>query len=334
MQIMSQYIKSCKADYLRITLDIKDIDIQDLILLNMQGLACSMAKKSNADLKQILHPQGGYEFVLRVPLFSENFNYTTKNEEIANMFIKCSPKASDRKFIAFELKGHPYKTEQWYCVRLFLEHILSVENYEKYWEEIKITDVHIALGYDLHLSELLFDKLRARKAGLYYNQSEPETVYFQPQNKAMQIAVYDRYTKVRKRGLNFQPKERTRAELKLGRQTMLLKEFITEHTYLDKFYTLKAYNIQKIKNSQIFSKYELLALQAMGLTPFLCAHNAYEKSKIRRNLKPYLIPVTNLIKIKAKWLKEVKRMKVMDPSTNISNANQTKFKGRFRDMYL
>ena len=72
----------------------------------------------------------------------------------------------------------------------------------------------------------------------------------------MQIAVYDRYTKVRKRGLNFQPKENTRAELKLGRQTMLLKKFINEHTYLDKFHSLNAYNMQKVKNSQIFSKYE------------------------------------------------------------------------------
>ena len=40
-------------DYLRFTLDIKDIDVQNLILLNMQDLACSMAKKSNADLKPV-----------------------------------------------------------------------------------------------------------------------------------------------------------------------------------------------------------------------------------------------------------------------------------------
>ncbi|QUI64885.1 hypothetical protein GSF04_21345 [Pseudoalteromonas sp. A22] len=332
---MNKFIKSCKVDYMRLSLDITDEEHQELIKLNIEDLACRIANKTTAGLKQIIHPRLGYARYTRVPLFDPQFSYSASNREIPHLAIMCDPYSPCRKFLAIELKGHKYTKSQWYCARLFLEHILTPELYLDYWQELTVTKVDIALGSDIPLSELLFDKLHARKAGIYFNSDgDNELFYFQPKNRRQEIAVYDRKAKEKNFGYKFQANESTRTELRLGKLKIPLNKFLTEHDYLKKFNSIKSYDLNKIKDTGCLGRYELMAIQVMGMTPFLRKHNKYERTKFRKAIKPYLVPVINMDAIKSKWLKQVDSISTMDPFTNLSTSQKTKYKEKFNRTYM
>jgi len=332
---MNKLIKSCKVDYMRLTLDVINEDHQELIMLNMEDLACRLANKSTAQLTQILCSKNGYERFIRLPLFEEEFNHAGRNIETPHMVVKCSPSSSSRRFLAIELKGHKYTKSQWYCVRLFLEHILTPELYSDYWNQLTVTNVHIALGSDIPLSNLLFDKLHSRKAGIYFNcEGDIELIYFQPKNRMQELAVYDRKAKEKNFGYKFQADEYTRTELRLGKLKIPLNKFISDHDYLNKFKTIRSYNLSKIKRNGCLGRYELMAIQAMGLTPFLRKHNKYKRAKLRQSIEPYLVPVINMKTIKSKWLKQIDSISTMDPFTKLSASQTSKYKEKFNHMYM
>ncbi|MCG7566610.1 hypothetical protein MHM95_09935 [Pseudoalteromonas sp. CnMc7-15] len=332
---MNTFIKSCKVDYMRLTLDVRDEEHQELIRLNIEDLACRIANKTTAELTQILYPKAGYERFIRLPLFEEEFNHSGSNIETPHLVVKCSPSSSSRRFLTIELKGHKYSKSQWYCARLFLEHILTPELYLYYWDQLTVTNVHIALGSDIPLSKLLFDKLLSRKAGIYFNSDgDIELIYFQPKNRMQELAVYDRKAKEKNFGFKFQPDESTRAELRLGKLKTPLNKFISDHDYLNKFNSIKSYSLSKIKRNGCLGRYELMAIQAMGLTPFLRKHDKYERAKIRQAIKPYLVPVIKMNAIKSEWLKQVGSISTMVPLKKLSVRHTSKYKERFNHMYM
>lgn len=319
---------------MRLTLDIKNNNHQDLIGLNIQDLACRIANKTGTPLTQILHPRAGYEYFLRLPLYSD-FTYSGRNEETPHIIIKCNHTADDRRFIAFELKGHPYSRGRWYFVRLLMEQVLDAELYNEYWNKLTVSNVHIAIGSDIKLSNLLFDKLMARKAGIYFNSNgELELIYFQPNNKVQEIAVYDRNAKVKNRNISKRPDEPTRAELRLGKMKVLFCDFLDNHDYLLKFDKLKSYDFSKAIVSGEFDRYEIMAIQAMGLTTFLRRHSKYEVAKFRKRLSPFLIPVIELDTINKLWQKEARNMAVMDPLMPIPNDKELLYKDKLELLYL
>lgn len=331
---MNQYIKSCNIDYMRLTLKIDDQAHQKQVKENLLVLSKQLAESTSTPLSQVLLTRAGYDYFLRLPLFSE-FNYATSNEETPHMLVKCSHKASDRRFIAFELKGHKYSKGEWHCVRLFMEQILSAELYEEYWDKLTVSNVDIAIGSDLPISQLLFDKLMARKAGIYFDSNgDTESVYFQPKNRSQEIAVYSRLAKAKNRGLNIEVQENTRVELRLGKMQVPLNDFINNHDYLLKFENIKSYNFGRIKDSSILGKYELMAIHAMGLTPFLRKHVKEERSKIRGAIKPYQVPVIDLKNINRLWLKQVDKLEVMDPFNKLPKSKQRYYKSKLNTMYL
>ncbi|MBL4941912.1 MAG: hypothetical protein JKY81_09640 [Colwellia sp.] len=238
-------------------------------------------------------------------------------------------------YISFEFKGHPYSKGRWYFARLFLEKILTIKLYKEYWPNIMISSAHIAIGSEIHLRNLLFDKLMARKAGLYFSSDgDLELIYFQPKNRVMEIAVYDRKAKVVNRNIAKRPNESTRAEVRLGKMNMSFEHFINEHGYLNKFDYLKSYDFQQIIESGVFCRYATMAIQAMGLTPFMRKHSKYERAKYRKALKPYLIPVIELESIQTLWLKQTKKMAVMNPFNNIPSRRMKHYKAKLKKLYL
>lgn len=319
---------------MRFTLNITDPVHQELVELNIQDLAYRIANNTNTEISQILHSKGGYKYFLRLPLFS-NFNYAGRNEETPHMVIKCCHKAGDRKFIAYEFKGHPYNKSEWYCARLYIEQTLAKELYKEYWSELLVTDVHIAVGSDIPLSHLLFDKLRARKAGIYFNSNgEMELIYMQPKNRTQELAIYDRHAKAKNRKLKFRPNEATRAELRLGKMRIPFTNFLVDHTYVDKFQSIKSYDFKKLADAKGLGRYELMAIQSMGLIPFMRKHTKYERTKLRKTIGPYLVPVININSIKSMWSKQISKISVMDQFKDIPASKEKKFKAMFNSKYL
>ncbi|MBL4940447.1 MAG: hypothetical protein JKY81_02140 [Colwellia sp.] len=96
---MNNYIKSCTADYIRLTIAVDDANQQKLIKRNIQELACKMADKTGIKPSQILHPRAGYQFYMRLPLYSD-FVFNGRNEETPHIVVKCSHPTPDRKFIS------------------------------------------------------------------------------------------------------------------------------------------------------------------------------------------------------------------------------------------
>ncbi len=331
---MNNYIKSCKTDYIRLTIAVDDADQQELIKRNIQNLACKIADKVDVKPSQILHRRLGYEFYMRLPLYSD-FVFSGRNEETPHIVVKCNHPTPGRKFIVFEFKGHPYNKGRWYFARLYLEQLLSVELYKEYWSDIVISGAHIAIGSEIHIHNLLFDKLMARKAALFFSSDgDLELIYFQPKNRTLEIAVYDRNAKVINRNIAKRPNESTRAEVRLGKMNMSFDQFINEHGYLNKFNYLKAYDFRKIIESGVFDRYQIMAIQAMGLTPFMRKHSKYERAKFRKALKPYLIPVIKLGTIETLWLKQTKKMAAMNPFTSIPRDKRKLYKAKLKIMYL
>lgn len=320
---------------MRLTLNVPDEEHQELIKLNMEDLACRIENKTTAELNQIIHPKVGYKRYIRVPLFAQEFSYSSSNIETPHLAIMCDPNSPSRKFLAIELKGHKYTKSQWYCARLFLEHIMTDELYLDYWQELTVTKVDIALGSDIPLSKLLFDKLHSRKAGIYLNSDgDIELIYFQPKNKGQQVATYDRKAKAKNCGFKFQPNESTRTELRLGKLKIPLSKFLSAHDYLKKFNSIKSYDLKKITDAGCLGRYELMAIQAMGMTPFLRKHNKYERTKIRKAIKPHLAPIVDMDTIKSKWLKQVDSISSMDPFNKLSASQTIKYKEKFNHMYM
>jgi hypothetical protein len=332
---MNKLIKSCKCDYLRIALFLTNCIHQSLIISNINMIAKSLALKLNVGEKQIKYSRDGYSIFLRLPLFS-NFNYSGRNEETPHLVIKCNHRLNDRRFIGIEFKGHPYKQEHWFCASIWIDKIFGRELLNTYWEQFQVTGIDIAIGSDIELNHYLFDKLWGQKAAIYFDSFAGfELIYLQPKNKKLEIAVYNRIRKLTNRKINKVAKEKTRIEIRIRREKIYLSDLFNEPEPLIKaFNMIKIYDLRRIEKLTLFNEDRLLAIKAMGVMPYLRAKKKYQRAVMRKAIKPFLIPLIDMDKIKSFWLDELKIIKVWTPNISYRGKRSKELRNKFIEEYI
>jgi len=308
---------------------------KEAITSNIIELTNELSEAICCNPKQITHSKAGYLFYTRLPLFSE-FNYQSRNEETPHLVIKCAPVHGDRKFIAIEFKGHPYKNEHWYCALLWIIEIFGRRLLKQYWDKLIISHIDLAVGLDFPLNEVLFDKLWGQKAAVFYNNAGAhETIYLQPKNPKLEVAIYDRKAKMRNRRINKVAVENTRIEIRLGKLNWQFSELLSSpESTIKPFKMLKLYNFSKIKKSKQFNNDQLLALKVMGILPYLRTFNKYRRDTKRLDLKKHLIPILNIKLIEDLWLSELKRMSKLIPFRKYSSPVPKSLRAKFITEYF
>ena len=282
-----------------------------------------------------MHSRSGYEIFIRLPLFS-NFSYASRNEETPHLVVKCGYIYGDGNFIIIECKGHPYTFEHWYIASLWLEKTFGYKLLAKYFEKMLITNVDIALGVNLKLENYLFDNVWSQKTALFTSSlGEFETIYLQPHNKRLEMCIYNRLSKVRNRGILKVPREPSRIEFRIGKLKLTAEKFFNNPTeLLEAFRRFRIYDLEKVKLSNILSEDQLIAISAIGLTPYLRKKNKYNREYLRKVLKPFLIPVINFEIIYKQWQKEITKMKVIQPFKKYDNVNGVDIQDDLRKEFI
>jgi hypothetical protein len=277
----------------------------------------------------------GYKLSIRLPVLSE-FKYGGKNEETPHIEIKCDPYEDARNFIAFQFKGLPYGKSKWFVCMLWMEQVFGTELLEYYFNHFRITHAHIAFGMDIKLADVLFNKLWGQKAGVYYSkEGQLETIYLQPNNKNLEIAIYDRKSKMKNRNLKKEALENTRVEFRLGRLNLDFKKIQQEDIISKPFNMIKMYDFQAVKESDRHSQDTLTALSVMGLLPYFRTLSKYRREVFKKNIKEYLTPICTEKELSKLWRSEIKRVTKLIPfKTYKKSTTPDHLRGIFNSTYF
>ncbi len=335
MSYLDPPIISCQTDHLSFHPN-KDFsqEERELVINNIQCIANKISEQQGIPFKQVLHPKGGYGLTMRLPLFTE-ISYANKNLEVPHVFLKIAPKNESRSFFCCEVKGHPLSSEQWLCVRLWLEEIFSKENYKLFMLKPVVTKLDIAADFNVDIEQMLFDHARSQSGGIFFNRSGAiKTIYIGNMKSTSKICIYCRRTKREQIGMPSDYQQWTRIETRLKLSGTSLFELKAEAKFDHYFSKFSLYDFKKMAKSGIVNNDFLDICRAWGLNTAMQRKSPAARRIIKKEIAKFMImPIDEGVLLEL-WYEDLKKLNALKPSFNMNREKVLAVTTKFNDTYF
>jgi len=335
MSYLDPPIISCQTDHLSFYIG-KDFSLKkrELVINNIQCIANKISEQQGFPFKQVLHPKGGYGLTMRLPLFTE-ISYANKNLEVPHVFLKIAPKNESRAFFCCEVKGHPLSSEQWLCVRLWLEQLFLASNYKSFMLNTVVTKLDIAADFNVDIEQMLFDHARSQSGGIFFNRTGAiKTIYIGNMKSTYKICIYCRRTKREQIGMPSDYQQWTRIETRLKLSGTSLFELKSEAKFDHSFSKFSLYDFKKMTSSQIVNNDFLDVCRAWGLNTIMQRKSPAVRRIIKKEITKFMIMPINEGVLLELWHEDLKKLNVLKPSFNMEREKVLAITKRFNSKYL
>jgi hypothetical protein len=333
MSYINPVLISCCIDYFCFALSILSDEYKETITTNIQIIANAIAEQESITFSQVLYPKSGYALSIRLPLFTE-ITHIGSNNETPHLFIQLDPRRSNRSFFKCEVKGHPLSKRQWFCVRLWLETLLSKPLYKELMLEAKVSKIDLAADFEADIEHFLFDHTRAQVGGIFFDRNGLiRTVYIGSMKSNYRVCIYCRRTKLEQIGKPSLSSPTTRIETRLKLQNTRLFEMANSAKFGQPFSKFTIYDFYQMCDSKIVSDDFLDLCRAWGFKTMMQRLSQGDCRKIRAELKRFEVLMVDEELIMEYFRRDLKKLDVLNVNFDTNCKQAKKATKQFKRLY-